>query len=764
MSCGGGLTSMAMTVATSFVGADVPGLSDLPISADTGFTDAISSAASSSELGGTLENTVSSMESSSISIDTLSSDFSSSLKDLSGTLKDTANTVVGFTSDMKQAWNGLQTDLSSSFSSLTGGIGANAFASLESTAFNKITQTATRYASSWASQTIGGPAGALIGGIVGNPAKLGSILSSASSYAGQANNMINSATNANENYLGGTTNYLDNTTTGGLDGVTKYTSGLGADMSNVGNAINLSNISSLGSPGQLLQNISNSGSIGSLFNQVANLSVNSSTLTQLGVNAEKALLNSVVSGQPLTLASAGVNINSLIGMGSNMPSSIQNQLYGVFANTTGSSLSQVQTILGNKTSGLTSAADLLNPAKLLPTSWQTLTVPIKTASMGHVPIYADDTGAVNPDVAHLGEHLVGIIPDDLAAANGALARSLGQIKNIQQITPQQLGDVASSIENNKGLPDIQAQTSATPPGVAEYWYGQYGKQGNIDLATGPGGTMLLHDLMGIASGHNSTEPINGITAIHQKLESAGALDPLTKDDGPNSKNTGIHKVIQYFASGTYGPTAVINTDSGSGDTSITWTVTIPGTPLEGNPLGPVKGHGVYTGGTAQDAFSNAWHNGIIPELKNIVQDIATAYPDEAAQSNALTDQLGHQLAREYINHSRAQNTSGTLDLTATPASHSTAIQFATSLHSYGTDTTDGGAAQVLEALANKNTLGGQAMIATMREGRNLQKLQNAGLIQDSQLNNANIPTQAPLLSGQYSVDEALAAIKQPLVG
>jgi hypothetical protein len=60
----------------------------------------------------------------------------------------------------------------------------------------------------------------------------------------------------------------------------------------------------------------------------------------------------------------------------------------------------------------------------------------------------------------------------------------------------------------------------------------------------------------------------------------------------------------------------------------------------------------------------------------------------------------------------------------------------------------------LQSVANLSTQGGQAMIGTMREARNLVRLSNAGLGTDIILNNTGPEPQAVLTRGEYSASEA----------
>ena len=59
----------------------------------------------------------------------------------------------------------------------------------------------------------------------------------------------------------------------------------------------------------------------------------------------------------------------------------------------------------------------------------------------------------------------------------------------------------------------------------------------------------------------------------------------------------------------------------------------------------------------------------------------------------------------------------------------------TDLHTIGTDITPQGPSDFFQAVANLETQAGQAVIASLREGRNIENLQNSGIGIDT-----NLPT------------------------
>ena len=114
---------------------------------------------------------------------------------------------------------------------------------------------------------------------------------------------------------------------------------------------------------------------------------------------------------------------------------------------TSNCLQDVLDILDCTTPGIETMADLLNPVKLFPTSFSSLTLPTPA---GPVLIY-DQTGAVNSVIAPIlnsgavsptgCDELAKIIPPADAAANRALQIAFQQIKGITGTTTQQLAAI-----------------------------------------------------------------------------------------------------------------------------------------------------------------------------------------------------------------------------------------------------------------------------------------------------------------------------------
>jgi len=76
--------------------------------------------------------------------------------------------------------------------------------------------------------------------------------------------------------------------------------------------------------------------------------------------------------------------------------SVQQLMYQAMTQITGDQLTQVLTVLGVTTTGIETMADLLNPLKLFPNSYLSLTAPTAT---GPAPIYVSSVGSVNTSLA-----------------------------------------------------------------------------------------------------------------------------------------------------------------------------------------------------------------------------------------------------------------------------------------------------------------------------------------------------------------------------
>ena len=116
------------------------------------------------------------------------------------------------------------------------------------------------------------------------------------------------------------------------------------------------------------------------------------------------------------------------------------------------------------------------------------------------------------------------------------------------------------------------------------------------------------------------------------------------------------------------------------------------------------------------------------------------------------------LAEHSFTEVRAQGKAG-IDWTTIPSNlELPTTVFVVSLDSYGQDTTEGGTAQFLEAIANTAVQAGQALVGAMREGRNNEALDAESVKHDNVIPEASsspLP-QATLSNSEYTVAQARA--------
>ena len=201
-----------------------------------------------------------------------------------------------------------------------------------------------------------------------NVSKLAQAVSQAQGYADQTSVFINSAVNS-QTYLGNTFTTMNDMITGSVSTINLATGAFGTDLKNLGRLINLANLNNFGSPLALVQQLY------SITGIIPTLSV--------------AFINAGISTDiVLNLTSPTVSVVD----------STQRLMYQAMTQITGDDLTQILTVLGVTTVGITTMADLLNPLKLFPNSYQSLTAP--TAN-GPVAIYINSTSAVNTNLISL---------------------------------------------------------------------------------------------------------------------------------------------------------------------------------------------------------------------------------------------------------------------------------------------------------------------------------------------------------------------------
>ena len=328
------------------------------------------------------------------------------------------------------------------------------------------------------------------------------------------------------------------------------------------------------------------------------------------------------------------------------------------------------------------------------------------------------------------DRLKKVIPADQALANQALSRSLRQVKKIFDTSLPDVATTVSVLESNKDLNLINDLTQPIPPAIANFWANTF------PTGTGAGNAITTNDVIGVAAGVNTTDQLPTVTNVVSSLSSIGALNSLTANTGnPASVNNGIYTQMSYCLGNAYGAAPVI-----------------PAT--------------VYWAGGSFTDLDDAFGNGLIPAANSAINSIAAAYPTETTESNTATDVMAQQLVINQNNLVLAGIdvanvvTGDFANANIISNQQSAGLGLATRLHDIGLDITEGGAAQFFEQVANTTNITGQAVIASMREGRNIAVLNAVGIVLDTQLSdvNANTPIANNLSSAQYSAAQAQANI------
>lgn len=254
------------------------------------------------------------------------------------------------------------------------------------------------------------------------------IFSAAQGYVSTTNDLIESAVNAN-NYLGPTFTSMDDLISGDLARVNLAYPAFGADLQQLGELIDFE---SYGTPAALLQRIAQQGNM-----------LNGTTPA-----LQEHLLSCGLSNQDIADL-VNNNVQSLFnpaGLTQAQFDSLQKRAYPCMTEVQGADLQDILDILGVTTPNINTLADLLNPVKIFPTSWPSLTM---STPAGPILIYNPDatirdavsqalsTSALIPQAC---DQLAKIIPPDQAQANQALTISFLQIKNIGGVGLPQLAE------------------------------------------------------------------------------------------------------------------------------------------------------------------------------------------------------------------------------------------------------------------------------------------------------------------------------------
>jgi len=572
-------------------------------------------------------------------------------------------------------------------------------------------------------------------------------------------NKLIDALNASPTYLDGVYSNMNDLISADITGVSLSTFFWGQDLIASGRAIDLSTISKFGNPENLL----------------------------VTLQKNKALTKAV----NLALLASGLSASDIINIASGVKPTVaqQKNIYGAFSVILKTDLADVLLPLNCQTKNLDSLADLLNPKKLFPNSYKTLSVPKYNANPGptnsktYYLIY-NGTDVDAQKLKDFGSRLIGIVPNNIAIACDAFSIAMMQIKNIQSVNIEKFSQAVTNLENvstlgvngtntpiNQSLANSTRELVAKGSGEHDRYtmcdffgamsgvsYDWKTLEGYINKLATPRLSNLYYNLYLAVTWEQAT-----VSPVYSTFE-------LLKD--PNNPSLGKDKYYLvtgltitnpgggYGREGAPAPTIrIINSGGvtaggvskeGSGSSTINLTIqkvlTTYGkvaTVYVANRDGPL-GRG-YAGTNIPTATIDpppgpGWPsmNGVVQnyinQINQEIRNIEAANPEIAKKAIALYNLFGTRLTKEQNARTTALPTLPELTTTLLNT-----YSFMESITQFSLQTEQYGAAQVIEAICDLSTIGANSIIGSMREERNALRLGLAGIELDNTVEIVKLP-------------------------
>ena len=465
----------------------------------------------------------------------------------------------------------------------------------------------------------------------------------------QLNKVVTSLNNS-ITFLDGIYSNMNDLISADITGVNISTFYWGQDLIASGRAINLSSMDTFGSPVNLLRTL----------------------------NTYRAITKAV----SLLLLSAGFTSNDITSLveGRKPTPEQEKTLYAVYTLIVDVDLQDVCTVLNCQTPNLTSLADLLDPKKLFPLSYKSLTYPIynsvtlPTNSKTYYLLYTGENVNILSN-NNIGGRLTGVLPSDLAYSADAFSIAMMQIKNIKGMSIEKFSQVVMNLENVSDL------------GV-----------------------------------NNTNVPTN--TAL-----ASAAISAIANGSGTN----GLYTMGDYFGSMTS-----IHYDWSLLKSQILGIQSNTLANIYNSIYSLLAGGGPYSG--LQALINSA--NAEITSIKN-------ANLAKATLLNTTYSNFGTYLQKEKTARSLALN--DTTNLTTT---NNDILGFVNNIDEFASDTQLEGASLVLENIIDRTLIGGQNLIAAMREARNAKRLGYTGGVLDNDPDSVS-PIVLPRKTGTTVTDMSL---------
>jgi hypothetical protein len=508
---------------------------------------------------------------------------------------------------------------------------------------------------------------------------------------------------------------MDSLTTAGISGVNSDLEKFGVDLKNQGNLVNLQKLDLYGTPAALIQQIS----------RLAGVSRQAVPAIQSAMNAV-GLTDSDIEN---IVTDNRVGINRPNGLSQNEFDRIQKTAYTALSLVSGDDLAQILSILDVTTPNITSLDQLLSPTKVFPLSYPTM---LTTTPAGAVSIFGAG-GSVNSSITPIVnsylpsasgcEELGKIIPPADAVANKAIEVSLKQINNIVNTTLPELAETVLGSVDQEWDPE------------QEYLVNDV-----VKVETDSIPTFYRAKSPGCTPGNFVVPPGVDITNTNYWAETTlGGLSTMADLPLIQQQTTPVPaSVAEFFAT---------EVATGTGPCGALTTYDVIGLALDSNDFASrltdvadiIDGLGTGLDDLSQiyiDMLSSANDAAMITLIANANAEIASinsVHPPQVAAMNTAWTYIAN-----LMNISAKYTSQAGVDYFLLLAGDTNSTKsFVQNLPYYGRLTAEGEAAEFLENLADTATLGGQAIIGTMREGRNQERLNASGLY-----NNTQIPSDA----------------------
>jgi hypothetical protein len=545
-------------------------------------------------------------------------------------------------------------------------------------------------------------------------------------------NVLISSFNNSKSFINGNFSNMNDLTTSDISGVSLSFRLFGNDMIKLGKSLDMSNIHRFGLPSKFLLNLQKHGAL---------------------TDAVKlALLYNDFSTSDLSKIFESDYVTTL---------QQEKIIYSSLSLITGQDLEAVKVILNCSTEGLTTLVDLLNPRKMFPECWQTLTIPTydikNAASKVYDTIYLAD--GVNPRIQNWGDYLAGVLPDDIAIACGAFMMTMNQIRNIRLMNTEKLAQAIANLEvTDKGLPLISA------PDIRPVDQASVNETlAKMALGSGNSGVYRQCDFYGAASGlpyrdyYSELVPslkeaaTPALAIVYKKLyQKSLGNDWALVSAGSGHVDSVINPSPQYTADYAYtlfvttqaivqgstqftidkdvtGLIAAASKVSFSSTGSPHWTVltsthennrttVVVTAPI--NTAVPVNTP-VYIFETEYEISTQQ----LVDAANLEIMHICLENPGLQDSINYYWNKIGQQMYIEQ--HAIANAIPENSDIYENTSINDFEV-FIKNLETYAQDTQYGEAAPVLEAISDTASLGGQSIIAALREARNAQRIINVG--------------------------------------